>query len=405
MTLRRTLLVAALTAGEAAIYVGAGGCDVSDLVCTAHAPVAPFSDQIVMISGHDMKLTNTTTGGAPSWLQPSHDGNCLFAVQTTTSRILSYSRTDLEVLAGPISNLSSGGLYPVKLDISLSGRILYIANYGDAKNHASVATMVIGDACTLTLGDVMPFHRSSVDPTRQANSHIHTVVTLPHYGGQFSSLLLAADLGGDLVYTLKASEPDGKLTLLYNVTSDPGAGPRHIACHPSLPIAYVVHEMSNALTTYEIAGAGELVALQSGLRVVDPSLSVCVGLSAVLTTSEAIAPVEMISCSKAAEVVVTPDGASLFASNRGFGSPLTNTIAGFSIDARGLLTNVSSTASGVSYPRGMALSADAKSLFAVGQGDGGLTSLQVAPAGAGTLGPSKLLVSGLATPTTVVELL
>jgi len=132
---------------------------------------------------------------------------------------------------------------------------------------------------------------------------------------------------------------------------------------------------------------------------------VCVGLSAVLTTSEAIAPVEMISCSKAAEVVVTPDGASLFASNRGFGSPLTNTIAGFSIDARGLLTNVSSTASGVSYPRGMALSADAKSLFAVGQGDGGLTSLQVAPAGAGTLGPSKLLVSGLATPTTVVELL
>jgi len=38
-------------------------------------------------------------------------------------------------------------------------------------------------------------------------------------------------------------------------------------------------------------------------------------------------------------------------------------------------------------------------------GDGGLTSLQVAPAGAGTLGPSKLLVSGLATPTTVVELL
>jgi len=219
------------------------------------------------------------------------------------------------------------------------------------------------------------------------------------YGGRFSKLLLAADLGGDVVYTLRASEPDGRLTLLYNATSDPGAGPRHIACHPSLPIAYVVHEMSNALTTYEIAGAGELVALQSGLRVVDPSLSVCAGLS------ETIAPKEMISCSKAAEVVVTPDGASLFASNRGFGSPLTNTIAGFSIDARGLLTNVSSTASGVSYPRGMALSADAKSLFAVGQGDGGLTSLQVAPAGAGTLGPSKLLVSSLATPTTVVELL
>jgi len=266
-----------------------------------------------------------------------------------------------------------------------------------------VATMVIGDACTLTLGDVMPFHRSSVDPDRQAGSHIHTVVTLP-YGGRFSKLLLAADLGGDVVYTLRASEPDGRLTLLYNATSDPGAGPRHIACHPSLPIAYVLHEMSNALTVYEIsdpsvAEPGQLIALQSGLRVVDPSLSVCAGLS------ETIAPKEMISCSKAAEVVVTPDGASLFASNRGFGSPLTNTIAGFSIDARGLLTNVSSTASGVSYPRGMALSADAKSLFAVGQGDGALTSLQVAPAGAGTLGPSKLLVSSLATPTTVVELL
>ncbi len=53
----------------------------------------------------------------------------------------------------------------------------------------------------------------------------------------------------------------------------------------------------------------------------------------------------------------------------------------------------------------MALSADAKELLVVGQGDGTLTSLEVAPAGVpGTLGPMKLLLSGLATPTTVVDL-
>ncbi len=86
--------------------------------------------------------------------------------------------------------------------------------------------------------------------------------------------------------------------------------------------------MSNALTTYAMGSTGELKTVRSGQRVVDPSLPVCAGLAAPYRAHRPMLGGDVPSCSKAAEVVVTPDGASLFASNRGFGSPLTNTIAG-----------------------------------------------------------------------------
>lgn len=100
---------------------------------------------------------------------------------------------------------------------------------------------------------------------------------------------------------------------------------------------------------------------------------------------------------------MTPDGRSVYASNRGYGSSLTNTIAGFATDASsGRLRAVGSTPSAVRFPRGMALSANASELLVAGQGSGNLVRLAVAPGGQpGALQMLGELVGGLATPTTV----
>lgn len=397
------VLVAAIGAASqaATVLVGSGGCDVSDHDC--HPPSAP---QIAAIHLDGTPTTFATTAGAPSWLQLSHDSACLFAVQTTTNRVLSFAMAD-SGLSGPISDVPSGGSFPVKLDLSLDGGLLFVANYGQATDDASVATLIVAEGCKLATGVSLAFHRPSIDPDRQQGSHIHTVVTDVAASSATSTRLFACDLGGDAIYTLSAAA-DGGLVHVSTVLVTPGSGPRHLAIHPSLRVAYVVFEMANAIGSFSIGEGSRLEALQPPLRTVDASLPTCLGrLPFNGSATGSLSPSS--SCSKVAEVVVTPNGRSVYASNRGFGSALTNTIAGFRVNATdGRLAPVElATPSGTSYPRGMQLSKDGAHLFVAGQGSANLVRLAVAPAGEpGTLDPTAVQVqAGLATPTTVVPLL
>ena len=100
---------------------------------------------------------------------------------------------------------------------------------------------------------------------------------------------------------------------------------------------------------------------------------------------------------------MTPDGRSLYASNRGVGSPLlTNTIAGYAVGAHGELTPSPGLVvpSGTVFPRGMALTPDGSALIVAGQGSGNLVAFSTTGA-PGTLKRLSELASGLATPTTV----
>ena len=396
------LVVAALLGAAPAptthIYTGAGGCDVADADCTP--PADPAGRQIATVSltnSSRPEVSFTTTGGQPSWLQLSRDGRCLFAVQTDTSAIVSYS-VAADALSGPVSTISSGGVNPVKLDLSATGDLLFVANYGAPTDGASAATLLVRPGCALDAADSVGFHRRSVDPQRQLNSHIHTVVADTRASTPSSTLLFAADLGGDAIYTLRATTPAGALSLVSTIATAAGSGPRHLAIHPSLRVAYVLFEMTSAIRSYSISADGALEALETdALPTVDEPMRECAGFAAMVQA-------DVKSCSKAAEVVATPDGRSVFASNRGFGSPLTNTIAGFSVNATdGRLTTVDlKMSSATRFPRGMALARDGSTLFVAGQGSGNLVSLAVAPNGQpGKLGAPFELQTALPTPTTV----
>ena len=124
-------------------------------------------------------------------------------------------------------------------------------------------------------------------------------------------------------------DPAGRFVVLPDKGLE-GAGPRHIAFHPSLPVAYVINELSSTMTTYNYDTArGVLQAVQ------------------VLPTT----PPSFTSNNTGAEVAVAPSGRFVYGSNRGHDS-----IAIFAVDrAKGTLTPVDWVSTQGRTPRFFAL--------------------------------------------------
>jgi 6-phosphogluconolactonase len=143
-------------------------------------------------------------------------------------------------------------------------------------------------------GEVGP-HRNQ----REAGPHPHYVSFDP--SGRF---LLAPDRGLDLVHIYRLDGSTGKLT-----ENDPafartrsGAGPRHLAFHPTRPLAYVCDELDSTVTAYAWnSERGELTAFQ-----VIPTL-----------------PVAYMGNNSPAEIEVAPSGNFVYVSNRGHDSIVT----------------------------------------------------------------------------------
>lgn len=138
--------------------------------------------------------------------------------------------------------------------------------------------------------------RASQGPHRiqQTGSEPHDVVFDPT--GRF---VLVPDKGLDRVFVFRFDANQGRLTPAEptSIQSCPGAGPRHLAFHPQLPIVWVLNELDSTTTTYRWE-AGRLVPSQ------------------VITTL----PTDFTGYSTTAEIAVSRDGGTVYCSNRGHDS-------------------------------------------------------------------------------------
>jgi len=131
-----------------------------------------------------------------------------------------------------------------------------------------------------------------------------------------------------------------------------GAGPRHLAFHPSNKYAYLINELGDTLSAYAYDSAlGQLSLIETKSTLpagIDGSANTC------------------------AEVVVAPSGKFVYGSNRGHDS-----IVRFSIDeATGKLNFIDTTPSGGMVPRSFTLSRDG-TLMLVANESGNVTSFSV----------------------------
>ena len=196
-----------------------------------------------------------------------------------------------------------GGLNPVHLALDPSEKFLLVSDHLGQQGGSLVVMPVDGDGC---LGPV----RQRVGLAGTPGPHRHEQPhAKPHFNpfdpsGRF---VVVPDKGLDRVFVFRFEDGQLEPAAAPWIATREGAGPRHVAFHPTLPFAYVVNELdSTVLACGFDAETGSLAPLQVVSTLRD----------------------HFTGNSRASEIAVAPDGRSLYASNRGYDS-----MAVFEVDA------------------------------------------------------------------------
>lgn len=214
-----------------------------------------------------------------------------------------------------IGGASTLGADPCHAALRPDGAMLAVANYSSG----SVALFRLDRRTGLPLGVARRIVHAGSGPNRdrQAEAHAHWV------GFAGNGLLHAVDLGADAVFAHRIGTAGDVVTSIA-YRAEPGSGPRHIARHPRLPIAYLVAELANMVTILHARPDGSFAA------------------RGVVSTL----PAGFTGESAAAHIAVNGAGTRLYVSNRGHDS-----IAVFAIGSDGGLTPIQHAGCGGHWPR------------------------------------------------------
>ena len=178
--------------------------------------------------------------GKTTYLVKHPSLNVLYAVQRigAGSSIISYKIEDNQLtLQSQLDQRPSGGAH---INISPNGNLLTVSYYGAGV----VGVYGLGtDGTISSVFDEEQHQGTSVNLDRQTSSHVHWSGFSPD-----SKTLYVTDLGTDHLWVYKVNT--NGLALIDKVKSAPGAGPRHIAFHPSQKFAYVSDELHLTVSIY-----------------------------------------------------------------------------------------------------------------------------------------------------------
>lgn len=234
-------------------------------------------------------LDVTQTAANPSFLACDAAGETLYAVHGDGTE-LSCLRIDDAGALSVLARLTTAGLNPVDLVLDPSGRFVVVTN------HLSDGLVVCRRQPDGRLGEIVGYAAAigTLGPHRSEQTRVkpHQARFLP--GGR---LLAVPNKGADTVSVYELDLATGALCERPECTAKlrEGAGPRNLALHPTLPILYVVCELDSTVCTVAFEDDGRLTAIQ----VASSRSGNGFGLS------------------RAAAIVVEPDGGRLHVTNRG----------------------------------------------------------------------------------------
>jgi 6-phosphogluconolactonase len=271
--------------------------------------------------------------GAPGALAVDPQKKFLFASLRTTSSLASF-RIDADT--GKLKPLSTVALPKGEnaafVGTDRTGRWLISASYAAGK---VVVHRVEDDGIVKTPAV------QTVETAKTAHSFVtdrdNRFVFVPH-------------VTPNAVYQFHLDAATGMLTPAGKAPGgEEKVGPRHLAWHPTLPLAFTSDEQGSSITAYRF----------------DPKE----GLTPVQTVTTL--PAKFPDGNTTAEVKVHPSGNFVWVSNRGHDS-----LAGFSIDKAGKLSPLGQTPT-EKTPRSFDVSMNGRYLFAAGEGTGRLAMYDV----------------------------
>lgn len=242
----------------------------------------------------------STLGGLinPSFLALSPAQDRLFAVNEISRGVGPSGMVSAFAIDGQTGDLtyinsqSTHGFAPCYLSVDPVGRYVLAANY---ESGSLSVTPIRSDGRLAPATDIVQLHGSG--PSAQQDSpHAHMIIHGPGTG-----YFYAVDLGMDRIYTYWLDLERGKFTPAQPpFTQLPaGTGPRHLAFHPNGRFAYTVNETTSTVSVFQVDG-------RSG------------GLTPQQTLSTL--PAGFDGNNQGGEVLVSPWGRFLYATNRGHDS-------------------------------------------------------------------------------------
>src|SRR5262249_14725912 len=306
----------------------------------------------------------------PSFLALSPDQRFLYSVHGDGEYATAFSLDGATGQAKLLNRAATGGKNGVRQAVDPSGKFLIVANYSSG----SVAVLSIApDGSLKDQHQLLPLPgEPGPHKTEQSSSHPHDVVFDP--SGRF---VLVADKGLDRIFVFRFDPAEGRLTPADSdsVKTRPGAGPRHLAFHPKLPVVGVRTELDGRVASYHgDPGRGALKPFQ-----VIPPL-----------------PTDSTGYSTTAEIAVTPDSRFVYCSNRGHDS-----VAIYRADAAtGALTPIGWQPTQGKVPRFVGLDPAGRFLHAANEQGDTIVTFRV-DAGSGLLAPTGQVVNH-ASPVTIV---
>ncbi len=287
----------------------------------------------------------------PSYMVTDNENNMLYAVNETGSRdkpggsisafrLLSDGRQ--MVL---INTVSSQGNYPCYISLDKTRKWIMCANYGSG----TVAVLPVRDSGSLGEATMVHQHAGKGSSPRQDAAHAHFIFQNPA-----NNLIYSCDLGVDTIYIYKLNTTTGKLINTgHNYATMPGAGPRHLAFHPSMNLAYGINELNGTIEVMEVDSVTVALRRIQVISTLDPGLK-----------ADA-------SC---ADIHLTPSGKFLYASNRA----KVNNLAIYKVDQQtGKLTLVGHQPVKGKTPRNFIIDPTGKFLLVANQDTGNIVTFRI----------------------------
>jgi 6-phosphogluconolactonase len=233
-------------------------------------------------------------------------------------------------------NKAEMGGGPCHLAVDKTGKILFVANYGNG----TVASFALNPDGSI--GKQTGFDQHSgkgPNAERQEGPHAHATVLSPD-----NRFLFVPDLGADQIKIYRVDT--AKATFTPNDPSfasvKPGLGPRHLVFAPGGKFVYVICEMGSSVVAFAY----------------DPVKGSLTQLQTISTL-----PANFNGIDNSSEIGISPSGRFLYASNRGHDS-----ITVFAVDPdKGMLTKLRVVPTQGKIPRNFALDPTGKYLVAANQ--------------------------------------
>ena len=281
----------------------------------------------------------------PSFLAFDHSRQYLLAVNEVQNEegvgYVSSFKVVKDSLAF-INKQSSGGAHPCHIIVNQQGFIVS-ANYSGGNMGL---LQIESDGRLSELLDVQQ-HEGSGSHSRQEGPHAHS--------GWFNNdgTLVSVDLGTNQLWFSQINRDSLKFETLEPATFDleDGAGPRHLAFHPSQEWMYVVNELTSSVSLVKKDP-------KTGGYFIEQTISTL--------------PKEFTETNTCADIHISSDGKYVYASNRGH-----NSIAIFAVDeTMGLLSSKGHVLTKGETPRNFTFSPDEQFLLVANQKSNNIVSFR-----------------------------